>query len=85
VRLLAARSLPPEPLPHARIVCTRYSAVEPDPENLQWSFKWLIDALQPRQGFPGVIAGDRRDQLERSYTWARAQRGEGRVVLEVFE
>lgn len=77
--VLVQRARPTAPLRHARVICTRYSAVAPDADNLGYSFKPLVDGLVEA----GVLADDSPDVLEQELRWSRAPFGAGRVTMTV--
>lgn len=79
--VLAYRAKPPVPLTRSRLVLTRCSAVEPDPDNLAASFKPVIDGLREA----GVIENDRSCNVEICYRWRKAPRGSKKMLVEVYE
>lgn len=79
-----AAGKPHAPLELARVVLTRCSASEPDPDNLAASFKPVVDALVAA----GVLSGDEPHRFEGrrpEYRWEPAPRHQGRVRVEVEE
>lgn len=71
-----------EPLKQAKVTLIRYSSVEPDQDNLTFSFKLILDALQRT----GVLLNDNRKCLgEVIYRWEKVKRGEGAVEIRVDE
>ena len=81
---------PAEPLERAFVVCTRFSgSVAPDADNLQASFKPLIDGLVGDRNDPtdrtSILADDSPEHMTAEYHWEKCPRGEGRVVIEVTE
>ena len=72
---------PVKPLPRARLVLTRHSSVEPDPDNLAASFKPVIDGLR----YAGVIENDRSANVQIQLTWRLAPASMGKISVEVEE
>ena len=73
---------PKTPLTKARIVFTRHSSLEPDPDNLIISFKSCMDGLK----LAGVIIDDRRINIGTSqYKWIYAPKNKGFITVEVYE
>lgn len=73
---------PKKPLQACRIECVRYSAKEPDFDNLAASFKPVIDGLKNC----GVIEDDKSScVVERVYRWAKAPMGKGAIEVVVDE
>lgn len=96
VVLMVGTRRPKEPLPRARVVCTRHSTTEPDHENLALGFKAIIDALMPttkrktKKGVrvihrAGVIEDDGPKNLEREYRWEKAPPRKGFLEIVVTE
>jgi hypothetical protein len=86
--LAAHHELPEKPLANVRIVMTRHSSLEPDPDNLGISFKACLDALKvdAKSGFAGVIVDDKRIHIGKpEYLWKYAPRIRGFVTIEVYE
>jgi hypothetical protein len=76
------RGRPKAPLKRARLTLVRHSFVEPDYDGLVSSFKWLIDGLVKA----GVIENDKSSNIgQPSYSWAKAKRGQGKIVVVVEE
>lgn len=74
--------VPKVPHKKARLVITRYSAVEPDFDGLVSGGKALIDGLVEC----GVLEDDKRSNIGiPDYRWEKAKRGEGKVRVEVYE
>lgn len=72
---------PPEPLTSVKIVCTRFSSVEPDRDNLARSFKSVIDGLKDG----GIIKEDKPGIVKQFIPqWEKSPKGQGsiKVVLE---
>ena len=73
---------PPEPLKKAKVVLTRFSSVQPDFENLTYSFKAVLDGLKAA----GVIADDSPKYIGYpTYQWTRIKGNEGKIRVEVYE
>ena len=71
---------PPEPLDRAKITCTRYSASEPDFDNLVQSFKSVIDGLKDAK----IIKDDKSSVIvERKYMWEKTAPKQGRISILV--
>jgi hypothetical protein len=70
-----------EPAPKVRLTLTRYSSVEPDFDGLVSSFKACIDGLVEA----GVMAGDKRANVEAKYEWDKAAPGKGYVRIVIDE
>jgi Holliday junction resolvase RusA-like endonuclease len=79
--LAFAQIKPRAPLHQARLLLTRYSSVQPDPDNLVASFKAVIDGL--RQG--GVIANDRAENVRVETKWQKAPSRMGKISIYVEE
>lgn len=79
---LAIRNgIPPKPLEKADLVLTRFSAVEPDYDNLVISFKPVIDGLRDA----GVLTDDKMSVIGvPSYQWQKTTRNLGKIRVEVF-
>lgn len=76
----------------ATLRLTRHSSIEPDYDGLVYSFKALIDALQPPKGGKkprigaSVIVDDKPSVIGvPDYKWEKAPRGQGHVTIEVWE
>lgn len=84
------RNLPERPLERARVVMTRFSSVEPEPETLCGSFKAILDAIRlghKHDGLP-ILIDDRRENFvggRPDYRWEKAPPGRGRVTVLVEE
>lgn len=77
-----ARRLGGKPLlTDAHIDCIRFSAVEPDYDNLVASFKPLVDGLVEA----GILVNDSPSRLTRTYAWCNASRSKGRIRICVKE
>ena len=78
---------PEEPLQHARVVFTRFSSVEPDCDNLPYSFKRIRDSLckktKKNPGGCDVLEDDDPTHLEAIYQWEKAPPRYGRVRVRV--
>lgn len=72
---------PAKPLERSHLVLTRYSSVEPDPDNLAASFKPVIDGLR----YAGVIENDRSANVQIQFSWKLAPKGIGKISVEVKE
>lgn len=73
---------PPTPLTSVKIVCTRFSSVEPDRDNLARSFKSVIDGLKDG----GIILDDRPSIVKEFISlWERAPKGKGAISICVEE
>jgi Holliday junction resolvase RusA-like endonuclease len=71
---------PPEPLTSVRIVCTRFSSVEPDRDNLARSFKSVIDGLKDG----GIIKDDKPSIVKQFVSlWEKAARDKGKIRVLV--
>ena len=81
VAALVGKRRPPKPLKRARVTVTRCSPREPDFENMTLSSKAHIDGLVKAR----VLVDDNPDVCERVYRWAKAPRGQGRLVIDVEE
>lgn len=75
---------PDEPLPVARVVFVRHSAREPDPRNLEESFKSVEDAL--------VVAGILENDTSQNFAggrpeilWEKAPPKKGFITITVEE
>jgi hypothetical protein len=74
-----AGGAPTEPLPFARIHCTRVSSGKMDDDNLRGSFKSVIDGLKAC----GVIQDDSKEHVEVTYTQERGPSGHGKIKVRV--
>ncbi len=81
VRGAVGRRRPRVPLPRASIVFTRYSASEPDWDNLVGSFKPVLDGLVRSK----VIEDDKPSNVNAAYYWIRAPKTKGRISIQVRE
>lgn len=72
---------PAEPLEQAAIHLTRYSSVEPDPDNLAASFKPVIDGLTQS----GIIVNDRSANVALQFSWKKVLPSMGAIRVEVKE
>jgi Holliday junction resolvase RusA-like endonuclease len=73
---------PMTPLTSVKIVCTRFSSVEPDRDNLARSFKSVIDGLKDA----GIIKDDKPSIVKEFVPlWQKAPKKNGRVVIVVEE
>ena len=74
------RQKPPVPCYKAEIIFVRKSSVEPDPDALAASFKWIADGLT----LAGVIFDDNSSVIGHpTYRWSRAPRGKGSIFVSV--
>jgi hypothetical protein len=81
-----ARPFPPKPLRRAKALFVRYSAVEPDHDNVVASFKSIRDGLCARAPHGGnIIVDDRPAVLEAEYRWEPCSRRYGYVSIDVWE
>lgn len=68
-------------LERARLVCTRFSSVEPDFDNLVSGFKWVVDQLK----ISGVIRDDKMSVIgQPEYKWAKCPPKHGKIRVEVY-
>jgi len=81
VALATLGKRPREPIQKARAVFTRCSSVEPDSDNLAYSFKRIRDALLPKHS--GIIVDDKPANLEAEYRWEKAKPKHGRVRVYI--
>ena len=72
---------PQKPLGRARVTCTRFSASEPDFENMALASKHHLDALVECR----VLLDDSPQYVEREYRWEKAPRKHGRMEILVEE
>lgn len=72
---------PAEPLQQAALHLTRYSSVEPDPDNLAASFKPVIDGLREA----GIIENDRSANVALKFSWRKVPPNMGMIRVEVRE
>lgn len=73
---------PKTPLERCRIICTRFSSIESDYDNLVASFKPIIDGLIDAK----IIVNDSSEFVkERSYLWVKAKPKGGKVKVQVEE
>jgi len=80
--VLAAGGAPAAPLERAAVTCVRHSAREPDPDNLAYSFKVVLDGLK----HAGVIRDDRRAVVGAPvYIWEWTKPKYGRITIGVRE
>lgn len=89
---LGRKAKPPQPLEHARVTFTRYSATAPDPSNIQYSFKLVEDLLSPNSernpGGLGIMAGDKAANYAggiAEYRWEKAPRNQGGIRITIEE
>jgi Holliday junction resolvase RusA-like endonuclease len=81
-KLITMLRRPRSPLTSCRIICTRFSSVEPDEDNLAISFKSCIDGLRDA----GIILDDKKAVVkERKYLWEKAPAKQGKVKIIVEE
>jgi hypothetical protein len=80
---------PKAPLAQARVTFTRCSSVEPDSDNLAYSFKRVRDALcRPSKKNPGgcgILQDDDPERLEAVYLWEKASPRAGKVRVRIEE
>ena len=81
------KGLPQEPLTSAHVRMTRFSASQPDGDNLADSFKAVLDALKEwvvpgKVRGAGVISDDDPDTVQLEYVWKRRKRGHIMVEVE---
>ena len=79
VHLATVGKRPSEPLSKARATFTRFSSVEPDDDNLRYSFKYIRDGLIKS----GIIVDDAPWYLEAEYLWEKAPPKKGKVRVRV--
>jgi len=80
--VLAKKPLPPERLKCARCTFIRFSAFQPDDDNLRASFKPVRDGLI----LAGVMANDRPENMpDPIYRWEKCPRNAGRIFVRVEE
>ena len=73
---------PTAPLAKARLVLTRHSATQPDPDGLCSTFKHVIDGLIDAK----VIENDKYINIGMPhYRWEKSPRGKGFIKIEVKE
>lgn len=71
---------PPEPLAHAALELTRFSASEPDFDGLCSGFKSVVDGLVEA----GVLQSDKPSCIGTPvFLWARCPRGKGHIRVRV--
>lgn len=71
---------PKTPLTKAKITFTRFSSVEPDADNLRFSYKPLLDAMKRA----GIILDDKPGVIgEPSCFWVKARAKEGSISVVV--
>lgn len=81
IRGYTMRNRPKEPLPKARVRLTRFSSVEPDPDNLAASWKFVLDGLK----FAKIIEDDKRSVIGQPGShWSKAKPKHGKIRIEVW-
>lgn len=84
VRLLAQIGRRKDPLAgRPRLLATRYSTQKPDQDGA-WTKLWL-DVLKCGTNGLGWIRDDSDEHIELVTRWEKAKRGEGRVVVHIFD
>ncbi len=79
---LMKQGLPPHPITKAFVTLTRFSAVEPDYDNLVNSFKCILDSLIKAS----VLADDSSRVIGHPiYMWEKCPHREGKIRVEVQE
>ncbi len=79
--LMIKRARPPEPLDFAVVACVRCSTTEPDVDNLAISFKGVVDSFVKE----GVLQDDSPRHARLVYSWEKAQRGHGGIMVHIVE
>ena len=75
------RKEPIEPLKKVRIVCTRFSAKEPDYDGLVSGFKHCLDGLKLAK----IIFDDKPSVIVHSqYKWVKTSPSCGKIRIEVY-
>ena len=73
---------PKEPLEKAKLILTRFSSVEPDPDGLVSGFKRIVDGLV----ISGVLKNDSSKVIGfPDYRWRQVARGKGAIQVIVSE
>ena len=77
-----AFNIPAIPIEKCKVVCTRFSSVEPDYDNLTASFKPVIDGLKVNK----VIKDDKSSCIvDRLYRWQKSQQRKGYIEVYIEE
>jgi len=77
--LMIKRARPERPLDHAVVQCHRFSAQEPDLDNLTISFKGVVDAFVKE----GVLVDDSPRHADLHFYWSHAPRGHGHIQIAI--
>ncbi len=72
---------PVRPLKKAKLICTRFSSIEPDYDGLVSGFKHPIDGLVEA----GVLVNDKMSVIGKpDYRWEQAKQKQGKIKIEVY-
>lgn len=77
-----AKGKPEKPIQKAKLIITRYSAVEPDPDNNAASCKPVIDALRHN----GFLKDDKSKNIGvPEFKWEKVAASKGKIRVQLVE
>lgn len=94
-QLVAAKTMPQQPMKRAKIVVERYSSGRPDHDGLVGGFKDILDCLttpvQQKKGALknkfgiGLIVDDSMDHIETEYRAIKVKPGQAKTIITITE